>query len=276
MRVLVVGLLLVAALSAQERPVAEWLKLVDQAESEAKAKNYLAAGQTMTQLFDAMMRSQSGSGGSGPVDMDKLPKQAELPSWFQRLRGQVAESDRKALLHTVFVVSSALDKLYSELDAKERFRQLGSQAGPMGAGHHPFVRSQLMWAAMEAESWADAAVLARDVLEAKEGNWYAYRAHTVLGLEALSRKDLEGAKAQLELSRLAIQLDQNFRNTIQPDLQLANGVLEAGERALIVKYLDTCIQFEPWQILVDVVQRYRDEVASGRRNDLKPLDLKRN
>ena len=112
----------------------------------------------------------------------------------------------------------------------------------------------------------DAASLAVELLSLAEQfstDWYygtaVYYGHLVLGEVALARGDKSVASAELLAAghtRGSPQL-----NSFGPNMRLANGLLQAGERAPILEFLKSCESF--WEMGHRQLQEWAELVRTG-------------
>ena len=88
-------------------------------------------------------------------------------------------------------------------------------------------------------------------------------AHMVLGRIALRRGDLAQAKAHLaDSARIA---GGGTLSSFGPNLGLANDLLERGERAAVLEYLEACRTF--WTYPRSPLERWIRELREGGRPD---------
>ena len=112
----------------------------------------------------------------------------------------------------------------------------------------------------------DAASLAAELLSLAEqfsADWYygnaVYYGHLVLGEVALARGDKSGAATELLAAgrtRGSPQL-----NSFGPNMHLAKALLEAGERASVLEYLQSCEAF--WALGHRRLQDWAELVRNG-------------
>jgi len=112
----------------------------------------------------------------------------------------------------------------------------------------------------------EAASLATELLSLAEqfsADWYygnaVYYGHLVLGEVALARGDKSGAATELLAAghtRGSPQL-----NSFGPNMRLAKALLEAGERAAVLEYLQACESF--WALGHRQLQDWADLVRTG-------------
>ncbi|MBI5527321.1 MAG: hypothetical protein HY897_13380 [Deltaproteobacteria bacterium] len=135
----------------------------------------------------------------------------------------------------------------------------------------------LATAAVEAGELEKAGRYAMKLLKgAKEcaANWHygnaIFEGHTVLGRVALQKGDLESAKMHLlEAGKTpgSPQLD-----SFGPDMTLAKALLEKGEKAAVVRYLELCSTF--WESGREALSEWRAQIADGKTPDLDWMEFR--
>ncbi len=98
-----------------------------------------------------------------------------------------------------------------------------------------------------------------DEFPRNDGNAIHY-GHLVLGRVALERGDLEGAKRHL-IESGKTEGSPNL-GSFGPNMSLAKQLLEQGERAIVLEYLDLCGAF--WERGSDRLADWKEAIADGR------------
>lgn len=120
---------------------------------------------------------------------------------------------------------------------------------------------------------ATASVLATESLAMApqfRGNWNygnaLHRGHTILGLAALARGDVAGARQHLAASADvpgSPQLD-----SFGPSMALAQALADRGERAAVIAFLARCARF--WKDDFGALQRWTAALVLGQAPDFAP------
>lgn len=116
----------------------------------------------------------------------------------------------------------------------------------------------------------EAHALATEVLELAPrfvGDWNhgnaIHHGHTVHGLIALAHGDVAEARRQLLASGNTDGSPQ--LNSFGPSMELASALLERGERATVLVYLDECRRF--WEMGPEKLDAWSADIAAGREPD---------
>ncbi len=118
-----------------------------------------------------------------------------------------------------------------------------------------------------------ASSLARELLKAantyphdwNHGN-AVHHGHLVLGRIALATGDL--ATARTELIEAGRTSGSPQLNSFGPNMRLAQELLRAGEREVVLEYLELCRQF--WKMGNERLARWTADIAQGREPDFGP------
>ena len=143
-------------------------------------------------------------------------------------------------------------------------------------GADPFMRQaflpQLAKAALKAGRIGDAERYATEVLGDTgphvDGD-AVHDGHSVLGLLALERADVDEAKRQL--IQAGSTMGSPVLSSFGPDLALARRLLEAGERDAVLEYLSLCEKF--WTSGRPRIQRWIETISAGGTPDLRTIQF---
>lgn len=225
-----------------------------------------------------LMMQNKGKPLPSPIDGSVLKKDdTALNEAIQRLRGELIQKDSASALKSAYILGISLTQLDSQLDPQTRLRQerIASPEGRTGRASVTSA-SNLMLAAYRAGELTEAERLARQILLSRqasttppETSTYAHNAFTILGLAAASRNNIAAAKENLILSIQGIDAELSTKIG-QPNFALAEALLKAGEKAVVLEYLTKCQKFDGWDGAKPKIGRYLEEIQSGQRNSFAP------
>jgi tetratricopeptide (TPR) repeat protein len=180
-----------------------------------------------------------------PSDTETSSKLAES---YERERALVSPPEEKATLAQKAV--SVRERGLENAGSERRFYELGA----------------LATAAFEAGETTKAQQYASELLLSAQkfkNDWnYGNALHegnVVLGLIALQRADIAGAKEHLLAAGQTPGSPQ--LNSFGPNMTLAKGLLEKGEREVVLTYLQSCGKF--WKMGADKLQAWMATVRGG-------------
>ncbi len=164
---------------------------------------------------------------------------------FQRMRGHSDHVEQAAAVLDTLGVSLRLERD----PLARRFVLLPACRGAFECGHLDLARkfaTELLHLASSAD-------------ETRGDENGLHYGHLVLGGIALREGDLAGAKQHLlDAARIEGSLQLG---SFGPNMQLANELLERGERDVVIEYLDLCAKF--WESGLDRLNAWKGTIAGG-------------
>jgi hypothetical protein len=125
--------------------------------------------------------------------------------------------------------------------------------------------------AVDRDKHEQARGLARELLELAQqyqDDWNygnaVHHAHLILGRVALAERDLTGARSELLLAGQTPGSPQ--LNSFGPNMILARDLFRAGERDVVLDYLQLCRTF--WEMGSDQLDTWTSDISQGQGHDL--------
>lgn len=270
-------LLFPTLLLAQLSDLPKWNKVLDNVSALLSAKRYLEADRELASLsgeFFRQFRNRTAPPSMPPGE--GFSSEPEILAGIERLRKELTARDISVPFKTTLQLGSSLYRLYRALPPETRYQQMTASAAKSQNPNSPLVRSQLMLTAYQARRLDHASSLASQLIADRaqfpQFDQYVHYAYSMLGLIALDQKQPEVAKTNLLNSVSTLTASEGLALR-RPNLALADAILQSGDKATVLAFLDAAINFPGWASAKPRLTDLRQAVASGQRTTFAPDNL---
>jgi hypothetical protein len=268
LRLLAASIAIIFVAYGQTTPKQAFTSL-EQANLSFNEGKYLDAGQKVMAIANSIWRSFPSSKSWMPtvdqIQKDVKPDRDSINVLFSKLRDSLHSNDATAALRTCFILSMSLKTIDSKNDSEMqvRERQASFTAAPT-SGLWLIQAGDLIKAYWNAGSFGEAAALSEQLLvvapKHKESSIFVHLAHTILGLHAIKSGDTVSASNHLLASVNSLKPDLALKSG-QPNLGLAEALLQKGKSDIVLAYLEAVLKFDGWLMAKPHITAYRDKLS---------------